>query len=112
MIGVVLAAALSQAQVDNLPLDAKYDLSCATAAAWAMSWAPQDDPKGKALYDGAFNLSLFYLGRLSGRDNGTRWMWVVRDQLQIHRLGEAAYSAAMDDCVQRMSDKVLTMQPK
>lgn len=89
----------------GLSADARYDLTCAEATAWALSWIEQS--KSEEARNNLLEVNFFYLGRLSGRDNETDWAVMVKTELAAKREDETFYSDALNSCAQRMYEKLM-----
>lgn len=103
MLGLILAAALTPAQVPELAQGDAYDLRCALTAVDVMG-----DTKEGGRNPTAFAVLNFYVGRLSARHPD----WVITERLDEARaaaahlpLGETPAETALK-CVQTMG-KVL-----
>ncbi len=70
------------------------DLKCALTAAAEIGSSPRDSPH----YNAAFSLYIFYVGRLSGRDDRSEWSAVVSKrlgELKQKAKSESSYVACM-----------------
>ena len=103
MIGLLLLAAT--VGVADLPAETRYDLTCVEAASWALSW--MKGPANKEAHDNVQAVSIFFLGRLSGRDNDTDWVMTAATEIRTKRQSEAYYSDALTGCGQRMYEKIM-----
>jgi hypothetical protein len=99
MIGLLMVAATA-----NLSAEARYDLTCVDAASWALSW--MTGPENKERHDNVQQIVVFYLGRLSGRDNDTDWFSMAVDEMKGTTQSEEYYSDALKGCSQRMLERI------
>jgi hypothetical protein len=76
------------------------DLACAVGATEEMISAPEGSKTQNTFY----GLTIFYLGRLSGRDDHTDWRTVLMKSLEGHR-GRRPESF-MDKCFEIFRSKV------
>lgn len=84
-------------------LDERYDLECASHAAVAIRFVEGDvDLRNRIMIT-----SMFYQGRLSGRDGLTNWTEVIRQRALASREGKDAAFGAVTKCTHHMSDVVL-----
>ena len=108
MIGLLMLA------VANAPMDAatQRDFLCAQLTAREINITPED--KDRVPYEKAH---AYYLGRLSGRDHGVRWMiprWEDRIYQAVKHapLAEVQYSAELFECMDYYIDEMPDIAPE
>jgi hypothetical protein len=86
--------------------DQDIDLACAVGATLEMITAPTNGSERQSFYE----LSLFYIGRLSARDDHTNWGTIVAKSM-VGRKGQHSSLALMKKCLQIFGDKVYVDPP-
>ena len=87
----------------DLPLETRYDLTCAESAVSVLGW--MGDKQDEA-HSRVYEVASFYLGSLSGRDENTDWMGVIRADMAASKRPETFYDQAIGDCTSRMVQKM------
>jgi hypothetical protein len=105
-IAILVAFALSVPASAQTVTSQDVDLGCAVGATLEMIKATQGSKLAQRFYE----LSLFYLGRLSARDERADWGTVIGKAIKGRR-GAAAPAALMDECVKRFSRKIHVSPP-
>jgi hypothetical protein len=78
-----------------------FDMACAMATGMELGANAQ----GSETYRAAFELHVFYLGRLSGRDDGTDWNKVVQARARAELKGRAS-AELLQSCSNFLGSKI------
>lgn len=100
MIGLLILAAAAGAE---LPLETRYDLTCAESAVSTLGWMGD---KNDEAHSNVLEVVAFYLGSLSGRDPSTDWMAAVRTDMTANRRTEIYYDETLKSCTARMVERM------
>lgn len=95
MIGLAMALAAAP----TMSADVRADLKCAVATAWSMARQPEGSVARMA--DTATNM--FYMGRLTGRDDATNWFQAVLTEGKQNRQTDAQYTDDFNSCAKRLT---------
>ena len=104
MIGLLmLVASLVPSPARNFPVETRHDLTCVEAVSWADSLMKGQNSEARHNVE---EVGVFYIGRLSGRDNDTDWLSIAATDLRDSRRSEADYASELKDCSDRMYEKI------
>jgi hypothetical protein len=93
---VLLLSLPSIASAKNSP-QKDFDLACAVAAGAALRTMPNFKETGFTIY-------IFFLGRLSGREDGPDWSTIVADRVTDTK-GKEPSASVLDACVKFFAAK-------
>jgi hypothetical protein len=98
---------VSTLSIVAVPAEARHDANCFEATSWALSWMG-NDPHDEAV-ENVRNVSYYYLGRLTVRDENADWMMSLsKDTNAKPRPSERTYSARLSQCTEEMDKRLLT----
>ena len=99
-----LVAALS---VIAIPPLARHDADCVEATFWALSWMGHE-PHDEAV-ENVRNVSYFFLGRLTVRDEKVDWELSLSRDMKLHpQPSETTSSARLSQCADDMGKHLIT----
>lgn len=99
-----LVAALS---VVAIPPLARHDADCVEATSWALSWMG-NEPHDETV-ENVRNVSYFFLGRLTVRDEKVDWELSLSRDMNLHpRPSESTSSTRLSQCADEMGKHLIS----